>query len=141
MVRAGESIKGHDFDDVSGRIIGAAIKVHKELGPGFQEVVYQRALALELDAAGLDFAREEDIRVYYKGQHIDTRRVDFVVEDCIVEIKARKQFLPEDHVQTINYLKGSEYRLALLFNFGAKTLEIRRYANDKRRNNVAEGIG
>jgi GxxExxY protein len=114
--------------------------VHKELGSGFQEVVYQRALALELDAAGLDFTRAENIPVYYKERQIDTRRVDFVVEDCVVEIKARKQFLPEDYVQTINYLKGSDFRLALLFNFGGPTLEIRRYVNDNRRRAVAEPI-
>lgn len=133
MVRAGESIKGHSFQDITGSIIGAAIEVHKELGPGFQEVVYQRALAIELEALGLDFAREENIRIFYKGKHIDTRRVDFVIEDCIVEIKARKELLPEDFIQTLSYLKASEYRLALLINFGSERAQVKRLINEKKR--------
>ncbi len=130
MTKAGESRKGHDFDDVTGQIIGAAIEVHKELGPGFQEVVYQRALAFELQAAGIEFAREEKVPVFYKGKHIDTRRVDFVAGDCIVEIKARKELLPEDYVQTLSYLKASKYRLALLINFGGEKVEVRRLINE-----------
>jgi GxxExxY protein len=127
-----ESIKGYDFE-LTGRIIHAAIEVHKELGPGFQEVVYQRALAMELEAAGIDASRECDIPVFYKGKHIDTRRVDFVVEDCIVEIKARSAFLPEHFVQTLSYLKASRFRIGLLLNFGAKSLEIKRLVNERGR--------
>jgi len=134
--KPGESLRGHDFDDVTGRIIGAAIEVHKELGPGFQEVVYQRALGLELRAAGVEHVREEDVPVYYKDRQIDTRRVDFVVGDCIVEIKARKELLPEDFVQTLSYLKASGFRLALLINFGGKSVVVRRFVNDKRRHTV-----
>ena len=130
MPTSGKSTKGYDFDDETGRIIGAAIEVHKELGPGFQEVVYQRALELELQAAGVEFAREESVPVFYKRMHIDTRRVDFVVGDCIVEIKARSEFLPEDYVQTLSYLKASRYRIALLLNFGAEKLEMKRLINE-----------
>ncbi len=133
MPKPGESTSGYDFNDVTGRIIGAAIIVHNELGPGFQEVVYQRALFLELQAAGVEFEREVKVPVYYKGKQIDMRRVDFVVEDCIVEIKARKQTLPEDYVQTLNYLKASGFRLALLINFGTAKAEFRRFVNDKGR--------
>jgi GxxExxY protein len=107
MVQAGRSTKGYDFDDITGEIIGACIEVHRNLGPGFQEVTYQRALALELQARSLDFVREEKIPVYYKGKQIDTRRVDFVVEDCLVEIKAKREFDPEDYIQTLSYLKAS----------------------------------
>jgi GxxExxY protein len=72
--------------------------VQRTLGPGFREITYQRALALELEANGLDFVREEDIPVYYKNREIDKRRVDFVVEDCLVEIKAKSEFDPEDYI-------------------------------------------
>lgn len=131
MARAGESVKGYSFDDCTGQIIGLAFDAHNELGSGFQEVVYQRALALELTAAGLEFTREADIRIYYKGKHIDTRRVDFVIGDCIVEIKARKELLPEDYIQTLNYLKASGYRVALLINFGGQRVEHKRFINEK----------
>lgn len=131
MPKAGESTRGFDFEDVTGRIIGVAIEVHNELGPGFQEVVYQRALALELDAAGVEFAREQRVPVYYKERQIDTRRVDFVVEDCIVEIKARHELLAEDYVQTLSYLKASRYRLGLLINFGSAKAEFKRLINEK----------
>jgi len=119
---------------LTGRIIATAIEVHKELGPGFQEVVYQRALMLELQGTGLEFTREAEIKVYYKSKHIDTRRVDFVIEDCIVEIKARKEFLPEDFIQTLSYLKASRYKVALLINFGAKRIEVKRFVNDLGKN-------
>ena len=128
-----QSSKGYNFNDITGKIIGAALEVHKELGPGFQEVVYQRALELELQAAGVDFAREEDIPVHYKGLRINTRRVDFLIEDCVVEIKARSELLPQDHIQTLSYLKASRYRIALLLNFGAEKLEVKRFVNEKGR--------
>ncbi len=133
LAQSGESVKGYDFNDLTGRIIGAAIEVHKELGPGFQEVVYQRALAFELDAAGLEFTREAKVPVFYKDKHIDTRRVDFVVGDCIVEIKARSVLQPEDYVQTLSYLKASRFRVALLINFGSEKAEIKRLINEQGR--------
>ena len=132
------SVKGYDFNDVTSQIIGAAIEVHKELGPGFQEVTYQRALAKELAARGLDFSREVDVPIHYKGEKIDTRRVDFVVEDCVVEIKARSELLPQDFVQAVSYLMASGYRLGLLINFGAKSAEFRRFVNTKRKRELRE---
>jgi GxxExxY protein len=127
------SKKGYEFGKVTERIIGAAIEVHKALGPGFQEVTYQRALAMELAAAGLDFSREVDVPIHYKGEKIDTRRVDFVVENCIVEIKARSEMLPQDFVQALSYLKASGFRVGLLINFGAKSAEFRRLVNSSGR--------
>ncbi len=124
------SRKGYNFGTLTEKIIGAAIEVHKTLGPGFQEVIYQRALRLELIALGLDTEREIEIPVYYKGTEIGTRRVDFVVEDCMVEIKARSAFLDEDYIQTLSYLKASGYRVGLLLNFGTRKLEMKRLAND-----------
>lgn len=131
------SNKGYDFNDLTSRIIGAAIEVHKELGQGFQEVVYQRALSLELEAAGIEHCREENVKVFYKGRHIDTRRVDFVVGNIIVEIKARKEFLPEDYIQTLSYLKASEYKIALLINFGSKTVEVKRLINERGKHTLS----
>ena len=125
------SHRGYDFGPLTEKIIGAAIEVHNTLGPGFQEVIYQRALKLELAALGLDPEREVEIPVHYKGAKIGTRRVDFLIEDCMVEIKARSAFLDEDYVQALSYLKASGYRVGLLLNFGTKKLEIKRLANDR----------
>jgi len=133
MAQSVDSIRGYDFGDLTRRIIGAAIEVHKELGPGFQEVIYQRALARELEVAGLDFTREANVPVYYKGVHIDTRRVDFIVNNCLVEIKARSSIQPEDFIQTLSYLKASHYPVALLINFGGQKVEVKRLINEKGR--------
>ena len=121
------SYKGDDFNDATGKIIQAAIEVHKNLGPGFMEVTYQRALALELRQLGLDFDREVEMDVYYKDQKIDKRRVDFLVEDCMVEIKGKSQLEDEHYIQTLSYLKASNMKLALLINFGAKKVQIKRF--------------
>jgi GxxExxY protein len=126
---SGRSNKGYDFDDATGAIIGACIDVHKSLGPGFREITYQRALALESEAAGLEYSREEKIPIYHKGTHIDTRRVDFIVEGCLVEIKAKREFDPEDYVQALSYLKASRYPLGLLIDFGRKKAEFKRLVN------------
>ena len=109
------------------------METHKGLGPGFKEVVYQRALAIELDAAGLEYTREAKVPVFYKGKQIDTRRVDFVVGDCIVEIKARANIHPEDYIQTLSYLKASRFRVALLINFGSQKAEVKRLINERGR--------
>ena len=124
-----ESRRGYDFGELTSRIIGACIEVHKTLGPGFQEVVYQRALVLELGAEGLEFSREVEMTILYKGQEIGKRRVDFVVEDCMVEIKAKSDFEERDYVQAISYLKASGFTLGLLVNFGAEKVEVRRLVN------------
>lgn len=102
------------------------------LGPGFQEVIYQRALELEFAAAGLDFSREVEVPVYYKGEKIGTRRVDFLVEGCMLEIKAKSSLAPEDYVQAESYVKAADYELGLLINFGGLKIEIKRVANHYR---------
>ena len=93
------------------------------------EVTYQRALAIELQAQGLEFSREIKLPIYYKGEQIDTRRVDFLIENILVEIKAKSVFLPEDFVQILSYLKASGMKTGLLLNFGSKTLGIKRFVN------------
>ncbi|NQT50148.1 GxxExxY protein [Candidatus Kuenenbacteria bacterium] len=122
----------YKHSDITEKIIGCAMKVHAELGNGFQEVIYQRALAIELREAGLDFVREQEMQIYYKGYDIGTRRVDFLVEDCImVELKA--VILLEDvHLaQAINYLEAYNLEIGLLINFGARSLVFKRVKNHK----------
>ncbi|GAB4543564.1 MAG: GxxExxY protein [Anaerolineae bacterium] len=118
---------------LTGRIIAAAQEVHYVLGPGFEEVIYQRALARELLAHSLDHAREVWIDVLYKGEKVGRKRVDFVVGDgngeVMLEIKAKAALEDVDFVQALSYLKASGYAVGLLINFGARRLEIRRLAN------------
>ena len=123
------SHKGYDFGEETSKIIAACIEVHKVLGPGLKEVDYQRALVYEFPAHGLDFNREVHIPIHYKGHKITTKRVDFVVGDCMVEIKAKREFDPEDYIQTLAYLKASGYRVGLLINFGRKKIEVKRLVN------------
>ena len=117
------------------RIIAAALEVHRTLGPGFEEKIYQRALARELPAQDLDFAREVWIDVRYKGETIGKKRVDFMIGEprdakvVLLEIKAKSAFDDVDYVQTLSYLKASGVRIGLLINFGAKELQIKRLAN------------
>ena len=120
------STKGYDFGDTTDKTLGAAIEVHRHLGPGFKEIVYQRALAKELMARGVEFEREVKVPVYYKGEQIDTRRADFVVEDIMVEIKAKSAFADEDYIQALSYVRASGFELGLLLNFGSRKLEIKR---------------
>ena len=111
---------------VTGRIIGAAVEVHRQLGPGFEELIYQRALALELQAQGLEFSREVWMDVVYRGKKVGRKRVDFEIEGVMVEIKAKGGLEDVDYVQALSYLRASGCRVGLLLNFGTPTLEIRR---------------
>ena len=115
--------------DITEKIIGASFEVHKFLGNGFQEVIYQRALAWELEQAGLKYAREIEQDIFYKGlpEPIGTRRADFVVEEkVLVELKARVQLEDIHLAQTLNYLKAYKLRVGLLINFGSKSLTFKR---------------
>jgi GxxExxY protein len=119
----------YPLSDVTARIIAAATEVHRTLGPGFEEVIYQRALALELPAQDLEFSREVWIDVTYKGAKVGRKRVDFVIDEVMVEIKARSTLEDVDFVQALSYLKASGYKVGLLLNFGARKLQIKRLAN------------
>jgi GxxExxY protein len=119
----------YPLSEITARIIAAATQVHKSLGPGFEEVIYQRALALELPAYDLEYSREVWIEVFYKGVKVGKKRVDFMIEDVMVEIKARSEIEEVHFVQALSYLKASGYKVGLLLNFGAKKLQIRRLAN------------
>jgi len=119
----------YPLSDLTARIIAAAMRVHCNLGPGFEEVIYQRALSLELRANGLDHCREVWIDVIYRGEIVGRKRVDFVIEDVMVEIKAKAELEPVHFVQALSYLKASGYKIGLLLNFGATKLQIKRLAN------------
>lgn len=119
----------YPLSDLTARIIAAATEVHRELGPGFEEVIYQRALARELPAHGLEFSREVWLDIYYKGEKVGHKRIDFIIDQVMVEIKAKAELEPVDFVQTLSYLKASGYKVALLLNFGNSKLGIKRLAN------------
>ena len=117
------------FKDITEKIIGASFEVHKFLGNGFQEVIYQRALAYEMRQAGLGFAREIEQHIYYKElqEPIGTRRADFVVEEkVLVELKAVIQLEDVHLAQALNYLKAYKLQVGLLINFGSKSLTFKR---------------
>jgi GxxExxY protein len=115
-------------------IIGCAMRVHKSLGNGFQEVIYQRALAIELTDSGINFRREVEMPVHYKEKHIGTRRVDFLVEEVIcVELKALITLEPVHLAQAINYLEAYNLEIGLLINFGSTSLVFKRLTNKKHR--------
>ncbi len=122
------------MSELTSRIIACAIEVHKTLGPGFEELFYQRALRLELASAGLEVSREEWIEVRYKGLRLGRKRVDFFIENCLLEIKAKSALEDVDKVQTLSYLKASGYPVGLLINFGGVQIEIKRIANTKTKN-------
>ncbi len=127
----------YKYKDITGRIIGAAMRVHKELGNGFQEVIYQRAIELELPFFDLKFEREFEMPVYYRNHQIGTRRVDFLIEEVIsLEMKAIIKLEDVHLAQAINYLEAYNIEVGLLINFGSKSLEIKRLINTKfgRRN-------
>jgi GxxExxY protein len=113
--------------EITAKIIGCAMEVHRQLGNGFPEVIYQRALELEMLAQGLNFTREHDMKIYYKSTYIGTRRVDFLVEDKVmVEIKALTELEDIHLAQAINYLEAYGLEVGLLLNFGSRSLQYKR---------------
>jgi len=121
------------FEDITKKIIGCAMKVHSALWNWFQEVIYQRALEIEFNEANLNFSREYEMEIFYKWKQIWTRRVDFFVEnEIMVELKAIIK-LEEIHLsQSINYLEAYNLKIWLLINFWSKSLEIKRVFNNKK---------
>ena len=124
------------YGDLTHRIIGCAMEVHKILGSGFQEVIYQRALGIEMDTQGLGFQRELKMVIFYNEIEIGTRRVDFFVEDLIMlELKALTK-LEDIHLnQAMNYCQAYNLPVGLLINFGTKSLEFKRVYNLKHNDN------
>ena len=108
------------------------MKVHSVLGNGFQEVIYQRALEIELRKSGLSYVREMEMPIYYDGENIGTRRVDFFVEGIImVELKAIITLEDVHLAQAMNYLEAYKMEIGLLINFGSKSLQFKRVHNNK----------
>lgn len=115
------------------------MKVHSTLGNGFQEVIYQRALAIEMKKQGLDFQREMEMTIYYEGFDIGTRRVDFFVEENImVELKALIKLEDVHLAQAMNYCQAYHLPIGLLINFGSKSLEFKRVYNVNHPENKSE---
>ena len=120
--------------EITHKIIGCAMKVHTELRSGFQEVIYQRAMEIEMNTLGLDFHREFEMPIYYQHQSIGTRRVDFFVSGRIsVELKAISTLEDVHLAQALNYLEAYKIPTGLLINFGAKSLQFHRLFNKKVR--------
>ncbi len=115
------------YSDLTGSIIGAAMEVHRVLGHGFLEAVYEAALAHELDLRGIPYERQKRLTVTYKGEAVGDYVADFVVDGkVVVELKATRGLAEVDEAQLLNYLKAAGMRVGLLFNFGTPSLEHRR---------------
>lgn len=116
--------------DLTHKIIGSAMKVHSTLGNGFQEVIYQRALAIEMGKQGIIYCREHEMEILYDGIEIGTRRVDFFVENkIIVELKAVIKLEDVHLALAMNYCQAFQQPIGLLINFGSKSMEFRRVYN------------
>ncbi len=121
-----------EHEELTHRIIAAAMKVHSTLGNGFQEVIYQRAMEIEMPFHNLAFEREKEMEIFYRGQQIGTRRVDFFVEKIImVELKAVIKLEDVHLAQAINYLEAYNMKIGLLINFGERSLQFKRVHNNK----------
>jgi GxxExxY protein len=120
------------YSELTSGIIKCAMNVHSSLGNGFQEVIYQRALEIEMKFNGIKFSREHEMPIYYRQIFIGTRRVDFLVEDLIsVELKAIIRLEDVHLAQAINYLEAYNLEIGLLINFGEKSLNFKRLTNRK----------
>ena len=122
------------YNELTRSVIGCAMRVHSTLGNGFQEVIYQRCLALEMERAGLLFAREVEMPLYYHGTEVGSRRVDFLVDEAVlVELKALTEIGPTHFAQIINYLEAYQLEIGLLINFGENSLRFKRFLKNQPR--------
>ncbi|MDA3797545.1 MAG: GxxExxY protein [Kiritimatiellae bacterium] len=120
------------LDELTYKINGCAMKVHNTLGNGFQEVIYQRCLAIELERTGISFKREQEHTIYYEDIEVGTRRADFVVEDwVIVELKALINLEDVHLAQAKNYVVAYDKPIGLLINFGGRSLQFKKVFNPK----------
>lgn len=124
----------YKYSELTSKIIGCAMTVHKTLGNGFQEVIYQRALVIEMRLGFISFSREHEMPIFYREEQIGTRRVDFLVEGIIsVELKAVIRLEDVHLAQAINYLEAYNLEIGLLINFGENSLNFKRVTNKKVR--------
>jgi GxxExxY protein len=120
------------YSEITGPVIGAAMEVHKILGPGFLESVYEEAFAIELDLQNISYKRQHAIDIFYKGKLAKHFVCDFIIQDLIVvELKALSQLGDIEKAQVLNYLKATKLPVGLLLNFGGQSLEFKRFANTK----------
>lgn len=120
----------YDFDKLSNTVIGAAIQVHKELGPGFLEGIYEEALKVMLSEKNISFEKQKEIKINFHGIEIGTHRLDLVIENqLILELKAVKELMDIHKAQLRSYLQASGLRTGLLINFSKPTLEVKRIVN------------
>ena len=120
------------LDELTYKINGCAMKVHNTLGNGFQEVIYQRCLAIELERAGISFEREQEHTIFYEGINVGTRRADFIIEGIVVvELKALINLEDVHLAQAKNYVVAYDKSIGLLINFGSTSLQIKKVYNPK----------
>lgn len=113
-----------EHDEIARQVIGAAIEVHKELGPGFLESVYEHALQAEFELRGMSYRRQHAIEIEYKGLPVGEGKLDFLVQDAVVvELKAVEALAPIHTAQVISYLKATKLQLGLLMNFNVPLLK------------------
>jgi GxxExxY protein len=118
---------GHEFEALSGRILEAAVTVHKTLGPGFLESVYQKAMEIALRHRDIPFDCQKDVAIFFEDEPVGLHRLDLVVSnEIIVELKAVKAFEDIHYAQVKSYLKATSLHVGLLLNFNAVTLAIKR---------------
>ncbi len=122
----------YKHSELTSKVIGCAMRVHSALGNGFREVIYQRALQIEMSLADIPFSREFEMPIYYRNNHIGTRRVDFLVDGLLsVELKATTKVEDVHFAQAINYLEAYNLETGLLINFGERSLNFKRLKNNK----------
>lgn len=120
------------YEHITHKIIGCAMRVHSELGNGFQEVIYQRSMEIEMTLSGISFEKEKEMTIFYRGHEVGRRRVDFFVENLImVELKAIIELEDVHLAQGLNYLEAYNAEIGLLLNFGSKSLTYKRLLNRK----------
>ena len=126
-------------DQLTYKIIGCAMKVHNTIGCGFQEVIYQRCLAIEMGRAGLSFGREVDVSIFYDGHAVGSRRADFIVgKRVVVELKALSALENVHIAQARNYVVAYGYEVGLLINFGAESLDYKRIFNKQSKDGASK---
>jgi GxxExxY protein len=126
----------YKYSELTSKVIKCAMTVHAALGNGFQEVIYQRALEIELALANITFSREHEMPIFYRDQQIGTRRVDFLIDGVVsVELKAITKIEDVHFAQAINYLEAYNIEIGLLINFGETSLFFKRLTNRKFKTN------
>jgi len=129
------------YADIKEKIIGCAMKVHSKMGPGYPEIIYSRCLAIEFDKIGLSYKKEESLNIYYDEFIVGKRRVDFMIEaKIVVELQTLRDLTNADLAQALNYLESHRQEIALLLNFGTKSLQFKRVINTKTNTRIIQPV-